>query len=94
MLLENFVLLIIFGILNEVSSDCGCSKTSRDERAKKYERIEDAENVINSEKEPESVLRHAQDFDKMSLIPGGKYIVGTNEVVFESDGEGPEREVD
>lgn len=95
MFLEKFVvLLIILGILNEVSSDCGCSKTSREERAKKYERVEDAEKVIDGDTEPDSILKHASDYDKMSLIPGGKYFIGTNDVVFESDREGPEREVE
>ena len=89
MFIKLFVLQIIFGILNETSSDCGCSKTSREERVKNDERIENTDYAKKT-----SVLNHAKDFDKMSLIPGGKYFVGTNEVVFESDGEGPQREVE
>lgn len=84
------VLAIISGLVEEINSDCGCSHANREERAKKYERPEGGE----PEEKAESVLQHAKDYDKMSLIPGGKYLIGTNEPIFESDNEGPEREVE
>lgn len=87
------IVLISFAIINEISSDCGCSKTSRDERAQKYERSEPPVEVDEADGDS-SVLQHAKDYDKMSLIPGGKYYVGTNEPIFEADNEGPEREVE
>lgn len=86
-MLRLHILLFIFALINKTNSDCGCSKTSRDERAKKYERSESEE----SEKH-ESVLIHAGSFDKMSLIPGGLVKLGTNNPIFEEDKEGPERE--
>lgn len=83
-------LLVLLGVIGEISTDCGCSKTNREERAKKYERAEIPAEVTE---EPDSILRHASDYDKMSLIPGGQYFIGTNEPIFETDHEGPEREV-
>lgn len=87
------IFVVCLAIIDEISSDCGCSKTSRDERAKKYERSETLVDVAE-ETESGSVLQHASDYDQMSLIPGGKYFVGTNEPIFEGDHEGPEREVE
>lgn len=66
--------------------DCGCSKTSRN--AQKPEGSNENE-PIDTEK-----WKSAKEYEKMSLIPGGKYFVGTNEVIFEDDKEGPEREVE
>lgn len=86
----SIIIILILGIINLARSDCGCSKTSREERASKYERDEPS---IPIENKQESVLQHAKDFDKMSLIPGGSVILGTNEQVFKEDAEGPEREV-
>lgn len=83
--------LMILQIIDVIHSDCGCSNTNREERAAKYERSEESE--VESDK-PDSILKHASEYDKMSLIPGGKYLIGTNEPVFEDDKEGPEREVE
>lgn len=93
MLLKSFVAIFLVLVASRVvDSDCGCSKTSREERAVKYERTED-ENSLDVENKPESILQHAAEFDKMTLIPGGKHFMGTNDIVFETDMEGPEREV-
>lgn len=83
--------LMILQIIDVIHSDCGCSNTNREERAAKYERSEESE--VESDK-PDSILKHASEYDKMSLIPGGKYLIGTNEPVFEDDKEGPERVVE
>lgn len=83
-------LLLLISALNGIKTDCGCSNTNREERAKKYERTEGG---LESDIEPDSILKHAAEFDRMSLIPGGKYLVGSNEPIIEADGEGPEREV-
>lgn len=81
------VLFLYF--IQEIFCDCGCSNTNREERAKKYERSETVDEI-----DSKSALLHAGDYDKMSLIPGQIYSVGTNEQVFENDKEGPEREVE
>jgi formylglycine-generating enzyme len=86
-----FIFIVILTV-NNVNSDCGCSKNSRNERAKKYERAEDADSIYKNERKKSSML-HAKDFDKMSLIPSGRYFIGTNDEVFKTDKEGPEREV-
>lgn len=85
------ILLIISGFFQGIISDCGCKHTNREERAKKYERADGSE---TDDDDNGSVLQHAKDYDKMSLIPGGKYLIGTDEQIFESDKEGPEREVE
>lgn len=96
MILKLFVIfLILLGALTGINSDCGCSKTSREERAKNSELPEDNDNSPSAENiQQASILQHARDYDKMSLIPGGKYSIGTNEPVFRNDREGPEREVE
>lgn len=86
---EIIFFLIFLGTISEIKSECPCKKTSREARALKYERSE----VGNEESKPESILQHASDFDKMSLIPGGSVVLGTNEPIFPEDKEGPEREV-
>lgn len=92
--MKQIIFLFFAGFVTLVCSDCGCSKTSRDERAKKYERSENADSVYNEDSTTGgSSLLHAKDFDNMSLIPGGRYYVGTDDEVFKSDREGPEREV-
>lgn len=83
--------LIVSGFFQGIISDCGCKHTNREERAKKYERADGSE---TDDDDNGSVLQHAKDYDKMSLIPGGKYLIGTDEQIFESDKEGPEREVE
>lgn len=91
-ILEVFTVYLIFTTSAKfVHSDCGCSKTSRDERARKYERSipsENDESVENNNKWTSS-----KDYENMSLIPAGKYYVGTNEPIFIADKESPEREV-
>lgn len=74
-------LLILLTITIRISADCGCSKTTREERAKKYERSEDSR---TDETEIENTKRwtNAKVFESMALIPSGKYFIGTDEQVF------------
>jgi sulfatase modifying factor 1 len=88
MFLLNLLIFQLFII--SINSDCGCSKTSREERAAKYER---PENLNRNEAENVDKWRNAKDFSDMALIPDGNYLIGTNEQVFVADKEGPEREV-
>ncbi|CAO1428748.1 unnamed protein product [Diamesa serratosioi] len=84
------ILIILTVLTKGIKLDCGCSHTNREERAKKYERIEEG---FNENEETGSIMTEASEFEKMTLIPDGTYSVGTNEEVFETDKEGPEREV-
>ncbi len=66
-----------------IKADCGCDKTSREQRAAKYERQYDKtegdqSNLIN-------LMHDGQTEENMSLIPGGKYYVGTNNPYFHAD---------
>lgn len=79
--------LAIFLLINYfvgIGGDCGCNKVSRS----KYETVE---NEIPSE----SCAKSAKPFDfgddDMVKINGGDYVVGTNEPIFQSDRESPER---
>lgn len=83
--------IILTVLIKEIKLDCGCSHTNREERAKKYERIEEVFNEI--EDETGGIMKETKDFDKMSLIPDGTYSIGTNQEVFETDNEGPQKEV-
>lgn len=91
MILHNISLFLLVCLLREIVCDCGCSNTNREDRAKKYERSETAN---DNNHDSHSALLHAEDYNRMSLIPGQIYTIGTNEQVFESDKEGPEREVE
>ncbi|XP_070504175.1 formylglycine-generating enzyme [Chironomus tepperi] len=87
----SIISFLIFNFSGSADSDCGCSKATREERAKKYERREDVQNdEIDDHKDK---WTSSKDFENMSLIPAGKYYVGTNEPIFRADKEGPEREV-
>lgn len=88
MFINIFHLLILLTIIFEVSTDCGCSQTTREERAKKYEY-----KIDSDEPEKSSKWKNAKDFDKMSLIPAGTYTIGTNDEIFKADKEGPEKQV-
>lgn len=88
--MHNFIafIMIVLGVSMQISADCGCSQANRQDQTKKYERASNEEGETNSE-----ILLHSIDYDRMALIPSGTYSIGTNDVVFESDEEGPERQV-
>lgn len=93
----NFVtiLVAILGLLKVANSDCGCSKTTREKRAANYERTETQNEFISEDGKDESlIMSHSADYDKMSLIKAGKYLIKTNDQIFEADLEGPEKEVE
>lgn len=84
--LKLIFLFIVLNLVNDIKTDCGCDKTSREEKAAKYERKTegDTSKLID--------LSH-HDFENMSLISGGSYLIGTNEPIFKADNESPERQV-
>lgn len=75
--------LIVLAIFVTVASDCGCDKLSR---AAKYERESDSQTL--------KLIQHTKAFENMSLISAGSYFIGTNEPVFETDRESPERQIE
>lgn len=89
-MLFGYAALFLINFIPFSICDCGCGNTNREERAKKYERSTgDDEEAVNTDR-----WKSAKDFENMSLIPGGKYFIGTNEEIFKNDKEGPEREVE
>lgn len=89
-MLVKYAALFLINFIPFIICDCGCGggNTNRDERAKKYERTAENE-PINTDR-----WKSAKEYENMSLIPGGKYFVGTDEEIFKNDREGPEREVE
>lgn len=90
-MLKKIILFIILLIINGTSSDCGCSKTSRENQVKIVEEESEFDEISTA---TDGILSHASSFDKMSFIPGGSATLGTNEPVFKEDNEGPERVVE
>lgn len=81
------VIILLVNSFGGVVGDCGCNKISRS----KYEK-----DAVNFENEiPSESCSKPVDlaYDDMVKISGGDYIVGTNEPIFQSDRESPERTV-
>lgn len=75
------------GILSLIplsSSDCGCNKAKRD--APPFEEEVTNEGLLE-------LMQHEIDYDRMTLIPGGRYTIGAKEPIFPGDRE-HERDVE
>ncbi|XP_055309729.1 formylglycine-generating enzyme isoform X2 [Sitodiplosis mosellana] len=78
---------LLINYLCGIAGDCGCNKLSRSKYGKNAASFE---NEISSG----SCAKSAKlSDDDMVKITGGNYIVGTNEPIFQSDRESPERTV-
>ncbi|GAB0095622.1 sulfatase-modifying factor 1 [Sergentomyia squamirostris] len=85
------------------AAECNCKRSSRRKAAQNYQKR--ANTQPDQTKEVEEIqekiiartLKYVEKEDDveetMSLIPGGEYVIGTNEPVFEADKESPERTV-
>lgn len=84
------VLILFTNYRNIKASDCGCGETSRSKYVK--DATKSTDNAISNGycTKPETV-----DFieDEMVKISGGDFLIGTNEPIFQSDEESPERMV-
>ncbi|XP_065076133.1 formylglycine-generating enzyme [Ochlerotatus camptorhynchus] len=93
-------LALLSVVVDPATPDCGCNKLKQSGPGQKPP----SEKVIfpgqkhhheNQKQESMAQLvKHSRKIEGMSLIPGGKYLIGTNEPFFISDHEGPEREVE
>uniref|UniRef100_A0A1A9W2B0 FGE-sulfatase domain-containing protein n=1 Tax=Glossina brevipalpis TaxID=37001 RepID=A0A1A9W2B0_9MUSC len=102
-------LIIISVLLAPVLLDCGCNKANRESNKEstinyinKLEVFEKDDSTIKvcQQQGAKGKNKYYRDYypetiydDDMSLIPGGKYLVGTNEPYFLEDNESPERTV-
>ncbi|KFB52384.1 AGAP013122-PA-like protein [Anopheles sinensis] len=96
-----FVVLIIqcLFVVQYVRPDCGCNKLKRQaegqERPTEQVLFPDGKSE-DHEPKPErlvDLVEHSKKYEKMSLIPGGEYIIGTDEPIFAKDRESPARTV-
>lgn len=79
--------LLINCLLPGIAGDCGCNKISRS----KYDSA-NVENEIPTESCAKSMKPlEFPYYDDMVKVNGGDYIIGTNDPIFESDRESPER---
>uniref|UniRef100_W8BFK1 Sulfatase-modifying factor 1 n=1 Tax=Ceratitis capitata TaxID=7213 RepID=W8BFK1_CERCA len=90
----NFGVIYFCFLLSWVYSDCGCNKDLN----RKYEEfgtISTSSNEVPVCKRDKQNNLHYRDYypedPTMSFIPGGSYLIGTDEPHFQSDGEAPER---
>ncbi|XP_055626012.1 formylglycine-generating enzyme [Toxorhynchites rutilus septentrionalis] len=91
-------LYLCYMVVPSVAPDCGCNKLkrAREGEVPPTEKIVFPDRAGREKKIGDNVLelvQHSQKFAQMSLIPGGTYLVGTNEPMFPADREGPEKEV-
>lgn len=70
-----------------ITGDCGCNKISRTKSSASFL------NEIPNESCAESAKPSDFAYEEMVKIDGGDYIIGTNEPIFQSDRESPERTV-
>lgn len=93
----SWILIIIAClVLVPVSPDCGCNKLKRslqDTEPPKEQIIFPGQKRDKHAEGLLDLVEHSRKFEDMTLIPGGKYLVGTNDPFFTGDREGPEREV-
>lgn len=98
---SRLIALVLLNVaVNLVSPDCGCNKIKRSEAGQDAP----SDTVIfpgqkhdhgnQNQGTMAQLVSHSREIERMSLIPGGKYPIGTNEPYFVSDHEGPEREVE
>lgn len=83
-----YLVINITGDVPEKPS-CGCS-TSRGQCGQKP----NSEENSKYSSEANTLCSSTAHMNKMSFIPAGKFLMGTNRPVFVADGEGPEREVE
>lgn len=83
-------LFLAFIVFNGIQADCGCNKLKRGS-----ENLERSESVQYNVKSPsENQWPDETPISGMSLIPGGKYTIGTSEPIFHADQESPEKIVE
>ncbi|XP_062565859.1 formylglycine-generating enzyme [Armigeres subalbatus] len=94
------ILILVLCSASSVVSDCGCNKLKRtipdDQKPSDIVIFPDKKHHKNHHNDDDllDLIRHTKIIEGMSLIPGGKYFIGTNEPFFISDHEGPEKEIE
>lgn len=89
--------LVFCAAIQSLKADCGCNKVQREPLVVEKQVRENEIEFSESEEEKSQLvelLQHTENVDTgMSLIPGGDYVLGTNEPHFPDDNESPERHV-
>lgn len=77
--------------VQETASDCGCDKLKRDTAEENIEPV----TLKYSSKANERLSETHRDEEEsgMAWVPGGEFLMGTNDPGFPADGEGPQRVV-
>ncbi|XP_053667317.1 formylglycine-generating enzyme [Anopheles marshallii] len=97
----NALLLILCCFLVYATCDCGCNKLKRNAEGQELpkERVlfppdtPSSQEAVNDHESLLDLVEHSKLFEAMSLIPGGEYVIGTNEPIFVNDRESPARPV-
>ncbi|CAG9784978.1 unnamed protein product [Diatraea saccharalis] len=91
MVLLIYVTLVLqFAIVYNEESNCGCGVNVERRSVNIYSKDAN-ENFDQCNKSPENGHINEKDLMSMVLIPSGDYQVGTDDVVIETDGEGPKK---
>ncbi|XP_036341383.1 formylglycine-generating enzyme-like [Rhagoletis pomonella] len=96
MLRVTFVLFCLLCYVNRVRADCACNKgVDRESDKSSNSAIETKQFPVchQIEKDNNHCRNYYPEDPLMSVIPGGSFLIGTDEPHFVSDGESPERVV-
>uniref|UniRef100_A0A2M4API7 Putative sulfatase-modifying factor 1 n=1 Tax=Anopheles triannulatus TaxID=58253 RepID=A0A2M4API7_9DIPT len=89
------LLLYLALIVTSVRSDCGCNKLKRQPEGSEQpqEQIIFPDEANGKAEKLLDLVEHSKRYEHMSLIPGGEYMIGTDQPVFPADNESPARPV-
>ena len=101
------IFIILLAFISSSRADCGCNKANRNAEQQdapintEQQEAATTETTLDSKVcEKRGKNRHYRDYypepviENMSLIPGGKILIGTDKPHFKEDGESPERLVE
>lgn len=98
--MQTLYICFIFSILTHSSvfseSTCGCNKLNRNSESSSRQSEPEKDDEKCAPEVPNKFLKYQEQtnmYDGMARITGGTYEIGTNEPVFASDRESPERTV-
>lgn len=78
--------LVAFVLIHSIQSDCGCGNTNRESKCEEND-------PLHKYVQENNIPTKESNNDNMVLIQGNTFLMGTNEPYFESDFEGPAKNV-
>lgn len=80
--------IVLLNLNYFVASDCGCNQLKRNDDEYGF-----VEQIRNQQQCTANKNAWKEFYENMVLIPAGNYVIGTNEPIFQTDQESPEKNV-